>query len=169
MGLADLAEGIEVTTEQRDRGVAAVDRTPADLADRLGAIEADFPCDGATAATLVEAYAEGRDVAAAAAVAELPPITAAKTLHRLGEAVTPLSPAGRAVVEDWLDGRLPRHEALALAGCSEVEFALAVYVATHEPHPAGRAALEGALTDRDATGDRRARLGDAVEAPGDGR
>jgi len=167
MGLAELAEGVEVTTEQRDRGVAAVDRTAADLDERLGAIEADLPCEGAAAATLVEAYADGRDVAAAAAVADLPPITAAKTLHRLGESVSPLSPVGREVVRDWIDGRLPRHEAVALAGCSADEFALATYVETHDPVPAGRAALEGALTSRDATADRQARLGEAIAEPDD--
>jgi hypothetical protein len=165
MGLADLAEGLEVTTEQRDRGVAAVDRTEGDLAERLAPVAGELPCDARTAAVLVEAYAAGRDVGAAAVVAELPPVTAAKTLHRLGESVSPLSPVGRDVVRDWLDGRVSRHEAIALAGCSDAAFALAVYVETHDPIPAAREALEGALTTRDATADRRASLGDALDEP----
>lgn len=165
MALGDIAEGIEVTTEQHDRGVATVDRTDASLTERLQDVAPALPCGAAAAATLLEAYAAGRDVSAAATVADLPPITAAKTLHLFGETVTPLSPVGREVVRDWVDGRLPRHEALALAGCGDGEFALAAYVETHDPIPAAREAAEGALTDRDATADRQARLGDAVAEP----
>lgn len=35
MGLADIAAGVEVTAEQRNRGVATVDRTDDSLAERL--------------------------------------------------------------------------------------------------------------------------------------
>ncbi|MFT4883088.1 MAG: hypothetical protein ACI8U4_000586, partial [Natronomonas sp.] len=35
MGLSDIADGLEVTAEQRDRGVAAADETGAPLAERL--------------------------------------------------------------------------------------------------------------------------------------
>ncbi|WP_267903105.1 DUF7858 family protein [Halobacterium bonnevillei] len=37
MGLTDIAEGVSVTTRQRDRGVASVDRTGESLADQLAA------------------------------------------------------------------------------------------------------------------------------------
>lgn len=167
MALSDIAAGIEVTTEQRDRGVASVDRTDGALADRLDDVAAELPCDAEAAATLVEAYAAGKSVGQSGRVAGLPPITAAKTLHRFGEQVCPLSPAGRDVVGDWLDGRLSRSEALALSGASEREFALATYVQTHEPSAEARAAAEGHLTSDDATGEKLAALGESVEA-GDG-
>jgi hypothetical protein len=146
MGLSEIAAGLEVTTEQRERGVAAVDRTDAALADRLEPYETDLPCDAATAATLVEAYAAGRSVGSAARVADLAPMRAAKTLYRLGESVSPLGPTGRSVVQDWIAGELSRSEALTLTRVSEAEFALAAYVETHDPIPGARAAVEGALT-----------------------
>lgn len=167
MSLGELAEGLEVTREQRESGVAAVDRTATGLEERLAALGDALPAGPAATATLVEAYAEGRDVSSAAAAADLPPITAAKTLHRLGETVSPASPVGREVVRDWLAGEMPRHEAEALADCSPAEFALAAYVETHDPLPAGQAALEGALARTDATAEREARLGDAVAEPDD--
>ena len=50
MGLSDIAEGVRVTEEQRDRGVASVDRTGASLAERLGSCAADLPTDAERAA-----------------------------------------------------------------------------------------------------------------------
>lgn len=145
MGLADIAAGVEVTTEQRDRGVATVDRTEQSLATRLTAVAEELPCDGETAATVVERYAGGGSVGAAARAAGIAPMTAAKTLHLLGESVSPVGPMGRDIVDDYLAGELPRTEARQLARVSETEFALAVYVATHDPLPDARAAVEDAL------------------------
>jgi hypothetical protein len=152
MGLSDIAAGVEVTTEQRDPGVATVDRTEGSLAERLAAVDSELPCDAETAATVVERYAGGGSVGAAARAAGVVPMTAAKTLHLLGESVSPVGPMGREILEDYLAGDLPRTEARQLARVSETEFALAVYVATHDPLPDGRAAVEDALaveTDAD--------------------
>jgi len=62
MALSDIAAGVEVTTRQRDRGVAAVDETDAPLPERLAPFADDLPCSAAAAATVVEAYAAGRSV-----------------------------------------------------------------------------------------------------------
>jgi hypothetical protein len=145
MGLAEIAAGLEVTTEQRDRGVATVDGTDEPLADRLAPVAADLPCDGEAAATIVERYAGGGSVGAAGRAAGVPPMTAAKTLHLLGESVWPLGDLARDVVRDWLAGELSRADALELARASEREFALAVYVETHDPLPEARAAVADAL------------------------
>jgi hypothetical protein len=148
MGLADIADGLSVTTQQRDRGVASVDRTDGSLADRLRELDGDLPCDASTAAAVAEAYASGGSVGAAADEAALPPTTAAKTLHRLGfEGLTPFSPLQRDILEDWLAAECTRADALELTGASEREFALATYVATHDPIPGGAAAVESALSD----------------------
>lgn len=146
MGLDDIAAGLEVTTEQRDRGVATVDRTEESLADRLAPVAGRLPCEAETAATVVERYAGGGSVGAAGRAAGIAPMDAAKTLHLLGESVCPLGPTGRDVVADYLSGQLPRTEAIELARASETEFALAVYVQTHDPIPEARAAVEDALT-----------------------
>lgn len=167
MELSEIAAGIEVTTEQRDHGVASVDRTAGTLAERLDEHGSQLPCDAERAATLLEAYTTGKSVGDAGRAAGLSPMTAAKTLHLCGEQVCPLTPRQRTILDDWLDGRLSRSDAVQLTGVSKREFALATYVATHEPVADARAALEGALTDTDATADRQASLGDAVERPTD--
>lgn len=144
MALSDLAAGLETTEEQRDRGVATVDAT-ADLEARLSAFAADLPCTAGEAATVVEAYADGRGVGASARAAGLAPITGAKVLHLLGEPVDPLSPTAAAVVQDWLDAQIPRSDAIRLAGVGEREFALGAYVRTHDPLPGVREAVGTAL------------------------
>lgn len=159
MGLSEIAAGLEVTAEQRESGVATVDRTDAALAERLAPIADALPCTAEAAATLLDAYAEGKSVGDAGAVAGLAPITAAKTLHRFGESVAPLSPLGMEILEDWLAGDLSRREAMELAGASETEFALATYVATHDPLPEARDAAEGALA---VAGDRTDGLADTM-------
>ncbi|MHB9287325.1 hypothetical protein ACKVMT_09845 [Halobacteriales archaeon Cl-PHB] len=146
MGLSEIAAGVEVTIEQRDRGVAAVDDTDATLADRLAPLTDDLPCGVDAAATVVERYAAGGSLGTAASAAGLPEVTAAKTLHLLGESVSPVGPTGREVVRDWIAGELSRTEALELARVGETAFALAVFVETHEPLPEGRAAIEAALS-----------------------
>jgi hypothetical protein len=162
MGLSELAAGLEVTESQEARGVATVDTTDADLAERLAPFEESLPCAPGEAATVLERYAEGASIGAAAHAAGVAPVTAAKTLHLLGESVSPLGPTGRDIIRDWIAGDLSRSEALELARVGETEFALATYVETHEPIEAACAAVEGVLaadrlTDEsplaDATGD----------------
>lgn len=166
MGLDEVAAGLELTYEQRERGVASVDRTPVPLAERLAPYAPELPCEAAAAATLLERYAAGGSVGAAARAAAVPPMTAAKTLHRLGETVTPATPTARAIVADWIAGELSRSEAATLARLSPAEFALAAYVETHDPIPGARAAVEGELTvGGDAAALERAALGDALEDP----
>jgi hypothetical protein len=145
MVLSDIAEGVEVTTEQREYGVASTDETGASLVERLAPFGEELPCSPVTAATLVEAYAEGASVGRAAAVAELPETTAAKTLYLLGEPIDPLSPTATTVLEDWMAGRISRNEARELVGVGDDEFALAVYVATHDPIDGIEAAIADAL------------------------
>ena len=146
MGLSDIAAGVEVTAEQRDHGVATVDETAASLADRLAEHADALPCAVDEAATVVEVYAEGQAIGTAARVADIAPTTAAKTLHLLGEQVTPLGPTARDVVRDWLHGDLARTEALELTGATEREFALAAYVETHDPIPDAREAVADTLS-----------------------
>lgn len=146
MGLSDIAAGLEVTAEQRDRGVAATDETETPLAERLAQFESALPCSAAEAASLVEAYGEGASIDRAAAVAGVPPTTAAKTLYLLGEPVDPLSPTAKRVLDDWLAGELSRTEARQLANVGEAEFALGAYIATHQPIEAAESVVADALS-----------------------
>jgi hypothetical protein len=150
MVLSDIAAGIEVTTEQRDRGVPTVDDTDADLASRLEPHADGLPCTAAAAATLLDSYFAGASVGAAASDASVAPTTAAKALFRCGvTGVSPLAPTARDVVRDWLSGDLSRADALALTGADEADFALAAYVESHDPVDALVAAVEA---ERDAGG-----------------
>jgi len=168
MGLSEIAAGIEVVDEQRERGVATVDRTDEPLAERLAPYAGDLPCNPDAAATLVEAYAGGKSVGDAARAAGVAPTDGAKTLHLFGESVSPVGPMGRDIVGDWLAGRLPRTEAVELAGVSERAFALAAYVETHDPIPGAREAVEGALAPGgDGAVDKRDALGDTMPDAGD--
>lgn len=133
MGLADIARGIQVTTEQQERGIATGDGTATSLATRLERVSETLPCHPEEAGALIEAYVEGASIERAAAVAEVTATTAAKTLYLLGEPIDPLTPSGMRIVEDWLEGELSRNDAMTLAGVGESEFALGVYVATHDP------------------------------------
>jgi hypothetical protein len=142
--LEEIAAGIEVTAEQVDRGVATVDDTGTDVETRLEPFADDLPCDVGSAVRLVAAYAEGVSVGTAARRAGLAPTTGAKTLHRLGEPVSPLTPTDRTVVDDFLAARVSRTEAIRLVG-DETDFALGVYARTHEPLPGAREAVEGLL------------------------
>lgn len=145
MGLSEIAAGIEVTAEQEEQGVATVDDTDATLEERLAGFAGALPCSPGEAAAAVKQYAAGGSVGAAAAAAGVPAVTAAKTLHLLGESVSPVGPVGRDVVQDWVAGELSRSEAEELARVSGVEFPLAAYVETHEPLEGARAAVEGVL------------------------
>ncbi|GAA0261663.1 DUF7858 family protein [Halobacterium noricense] len=152
MGLADIAEGVTVTTRQRERGVASVDRTTESLASRLTVFDDDLPVSADAAATMAEAYAGGTSVGDAATEAGVAPTTAAKTLHRLGfEGLSPFSPLQREMLDDWLTAQCSRADALELTGANEREFALAAFVATHEPNEGAAGAVESALSNaRDA-------------------
>lgn len=153
MGLSEIAAGVEVTAEQRDRGVATIDETDTSLADRLASHEEELPCEPEAAATVVEVYAEGQSIGTAARVAGVAPMTAGKTLHLLGEQVTPLGPTAREILRDWIAGELSRTEALELTGVSEREFALAAFVETHAPIAGARAAVASRLTPAGANRD----------------
>jgi hypothetical protein len=168
VALEELAAGLEVTTEQHERGVAVVDRTAADLTERLRPFAADLPCEPGAAATLVESYARGESVGDAARAAGLAPVTGAKTLHLLGEPVSPLGPTGRELVRDWLAAELSRTEAIELAGATETEFGLAAYVETHDPLPGAREAVAAAFEDgENAAVAKRDRLGETMSGVDD--
>jgi hypothetical protein len=148
MGLSDIADGIEVTEQQEESGVATVDTTDRSLADRLDPFAEELPCSATAAATILEQYSRGKSVGEAGRAGGVAPITAAKTLHLLGESVSPVSTMGADIVQDWIAGHLSRTEALELTQVGPEEFALAVYVETHEPIEAACAAIEGVLAAR---------------------
>jgi hypothetical protein len=152
MGLSEIAAGVTVTEHQQERGVATVDDTDATLSKRLAEFEESLPCSASAAATILERYAAGGSVGAAGRAAGVPPVTAAKALHMLGESVSPAGPSARDVVRDWIAGDLSRTDALTLSRLGDTEFALAVYVETHEPIEAACAAVEGLLAAREETG-----------------
>lgn len=166
--LSDIADGLEVTTRQRDRGVATVDDT-GDLRERLAEFAADLPCDGRAAATIIEGHTSGKAVGKSARAAGVAPMTAAKTLHLLGfEGVSPLTPEAHEILRDWLSADLSRADAETLTGASETEFALATFVETHDPIPGGHEAVESALaSDGDARISKRDGLAEAMSSPND--
>jgi len=148
--LSDIADGLEVTTEQRDRGVASVDATDEPLRERLAEFADDLPCDATSAAEIVEAHTVGTSVGDAAHGAGVAPITAAKTLHLLGcEGVSPLTPRAHEILRDWLAADLSRTEARELTGANETEFALATFVETHDPLDGAREVVSGFRSMRD--------------------
>ncbi|WP_049893694.1 DUF7858 family protein [Halogranum rubrum] len=168
MGLEDIAAGIEVTTEQCDRGLATVDDTDAELVERFAPHASTLPCTPEAAATVVETHTTGTSVGESAREAGLTPMTAAKVLHRCGVAgVTPLSPMAREILRDWLAGELPRSDALALTDATQTEFALATYIETHDAVPALEEAVEGTLTpETNATVAKRDALGETMSDTG---
>lgn len=169
MALSDIADGLEVTTRQRERGVATVHGADAPLARRLERFSDDLPCEPAEAAAVVEAFVAGHSVGESARDAGVAPVTAAKALHLLGvDGASPLSPRGREVLRDWLDADLSRSDALALTGASEREFALAAFVETHDPLDGAREVVESALSPQgDAMVEKRDALGETMSDVGD--
>ncbi|MFB6134057.1 MAG: hypothetical protein ABEJ55_03635 [Halanaeroarchaeum sp.] len=165
MGLADIAAGVSVTERQRDRGVATVDRTAPTLEATVGRYEDDLSCSVSVGARLVDAYAGGDSVGAAASAAGVPAVTAAKTLHLLGfEGLSPLSPLGRDVLRDWLDGAIGRSDAIALSGASAATFSLAAFVETHDPLPHAAERIATALqASENATVAKRDALADTMD------
>lgn len=164
MGLSDIAAGIEITETQEESGVATVDATDTTLADQLAPFAEQLPCSPSAAATVLERYTAGAAIGPAARAGDVAPMTAAKTLHLLGESVSPLGPTGRDVLRDWIAGDLSRTEALELTRLSESEFALATYVETHDPVEDACAAIEGVLAARSVP---EQALTDAVGGPTD--
>lgn len=164
MTLSEIADGLEVTTRQREHGVATADDTESPLRERLAAFDDRLPCPPERAAELVATYAEGAHVGRAAAVAELPRTTAAKTLYLLGEPIDPLTPTAKRALEDWLAGELSRTEARTLAGVGDREFALGAYVATHDPIDGAESVVAGAMSvdDADPLADARSDLDDLI-------
>lgn len=168
MGLADIAEGIEVTSEQCDRGLATVDDTDGSLVERFEPHAERLPCTPEAAATVVETHTTGTSVGDSAETAGIAPMTAAKVLHRCGVAgVTPLSPMARDVLRDWLAGELSRTDALALTDATEAAFALATYIETHDAVAELEEAVEGTLSpETNATVAKRDALGETMTNPG---
>lgn len=166
MDLADIADGLEVTAEQRDRGVAAVDRTGEDLVDRLAPHADALPCTPEATATVVRSHTAGTSVGESARSAGIAPVTAAKALHRCGiGGVCPLAPTAREVVRDWVAGELSRAEALELTGADGAEFALAAYVESHDPVPDLVAAVDAAVAGSDAAVGKRDSLAETMSDP----
>jgi len=169
MGLSDIAAGIEVHDRQRDRGVPTVDATGDDLVARLESHADALPCTPEAAASVLETYAAGTSVGDCAREAGIPPMTAAKLLHRCGiTGLSPLAPTARDIVRDWLNGDLPRTEAVELVGADEADFALATYVETHDAVPELADAVAGALEpDSNATVAKRDALAETMSSLGD--
>lgn len=167
MSLSDIADGLEVTAEQRTRGVPTVDETESDLSERFRPHADALPCTPEAAATIVDSFEGGGSVGDVGREAGVAPVTAAKVLHRCGVGgICPLAPTAREIVRDWLAGELSRSDAIALTSADEVEFALTTYVETHDPVPELSDAVAGvADTERSATVEKRDRLGDALDAP----
>jgi hypothetical protein len=169
MGLSDIAAGIEVHERQRDRGVPTVDATGEDAVARLDAHADALPCTPEAAATVLETYAAGTSVGECAREAGVPPMTAAKLLHRCGiTGLSPLAPTARDILRDWLDGELPRTEAVELIGADEADIALATYVETHDPVPELADAVAGVLEpDANAAVAKRDALAETMSSVGD--
>lgn len=145
MGLSDIAAGIEIREQQRERGVPTVDATSGDLRSRFEERADALPCTPAAATSVIEAYTAGTSIGDCAREAGIAPMTAAKLLHRCGvTGLSPLAPTARRVLRDWLSGDVPRSEAVELVG-DEADFALAAYIETHDPIPDLAEAVEGAL------------------------
>lgn len=164
MSLSDIAEGLVTSQRQQDRGVAVVDRTDRSLAVVLEEYTEALAPDASTAADLVRAYTSGESVGDAAHTAGMPPVEAAKTLHRLGfEGLTPMSPLARDILQDWLRAEISRADALALTDASEREFALATYIETHDPLAGARETIRNVLSsDADAMVEKRDALADTM-------
>lgn len=169
MGLAEIAAGVECVDRQEDHGVATVDETGSDLADRLTPFADALPCAVPTATTVVEEHAAGKPIETAATTAGIPPITAAKTLHLLGvDGVWPLGQRAHEIIRDWLDARLSRSEARELTGATETEFQLATFIETHEAIDGAREAIEPALeVGANATTDKHALLKETMSTVDD--
>ena len=168
MPLSDIAEGLEITTRQRNRGVATVDDTDATLSERLSAYESDLPCDPVAAATVIETHTAGNSVGDSAQAAGVEPVIAAKALHLLGvSGINPLGPMSREIVRDWLAGGIARSEAVALTGGNETEFALAAFIETHDPIDGATAAIEGAFEGGERSTQKRDLLADTMTDAGE--
>ncbi len=167
--LSEIADGIELTERQRDRGIATVDETDKTLAEGLVEHADELPCQPATAATVVDTYTAGRSVGDVAREAGVTPMTAAKTLHLLGiEGLSPLAPRAREIVRDWQRGELSRTDAETLVQASETEFALAAFIEAHDPIDGVTELTGAALAEHgDAAVDKRDRLAETMSGVGE--
>ena len=137
-----------MTATQEKREVAVADETDATLTERLRPSADAFPCPPVTAVAVLERHAAGSSAGGAGRATGVAPIIAGKTLHLIGEPVSPVGLTGREVVRDWIDGWLSRTEAPDFAGVTETEFVLAAYVETCEPIEAAQRAVEGLPTTK---------------------
>ena len=169
MALADIAEGVRVVETQNHRDVAVVDAAGGSLADRLEPCASALPCSLAVAARLARRFAAGASVERSAEAADVTRTVAAKTLHLLGfVGVVTVDPADRAVVRRWIDGEIDRTAARRRTDLEAERFALTAYVETHDPLPAGRAALEpGLATTDDVVSDQQRALEETMSDPTD--
>lgn len=146
MGLAEIAEGMQFTTQQQNRDVHPIDDTTTDLTARLQDYAESLPCSPDTAALVVREYTREMAVAPAAEAADLSLVTAIKLLHRCGvPGLSPLSESDRERLVEWLDGVRPRSDIVNHAEVTERELALATYLETHQVIPELKSALWGQL------------------------
>lgn len=149
MGLAEIAEGMEFTTQQQDRDVHPIDDTTTDLSARLQDHREALPCSPDTATAVIEEYTREMAVAPAAEAADISSMTAIKLLYRCGvTGLSPLSESDQQVLTEWLCGVRPRSDILNHAGIDEQDLALATYLETHQVIPELKAALRGHLEPR---------------------
>lgn len=167
--LSEIADGIELTECQHDRGVAAVDETGETLTEGLAEHAEELPCQPTRAATIVDAYTAGRSVGDVARETGVTPMTAAKTLHLLGvDGLSPLAPRAREIVRDWQRGELSRTDAETLVQAGETEFALAAYIEAHDPIDGVAELTAAALVEHgDAAVDKRDRLAETMSGVGE--
>ena len=136
MTLSEIAAGIEVTSEQRDRGAAVVDDTDVPAVERFREHADALPCTPEAVATLVDAYTVGSSVGEAAGEAGVAPMVAAKALYRCGlTGVRPLAPSRRGGGGGAGGGAGRPPPGGARAGGGGAAFALATHAETHDPVP----------------------------------
>lgn len=169
MGLSEIAADLTITESQEPTGVAVVDETATDLESGLEQFAGELPRTPAMAADVIEAYVGGAPVDEAGRQAGVPPMTAAKILHLVGfDGLTPLTPTGNKILDDWLGARLSRSEAIELTSATPAEFELATYMATTEPIPGAREVVEStvdAALASDPLADTRSDATDFYEPP----
>lgn len=132
MTLSNIADGIVVTDEQDDRGVAVVDDTDAALAADLDRYADDLPCSPAQAAAAAEAYRGGGSLEAAARAADLAPVRARAALCLLGVQSVAPEPELRRQIRAFVDGEASLDAVERRTEAEEASLALAAYVESHD-------------------------------------
>lgn len=133
MALSDIAAELEFTIKQEEQGVPTSTNQIQSLREQLRCCEDDLPCDVKAAEILLEQYRQGVSISDAAIAADLPETIATITLFLLGQSVEPLSSNTNKIIKDWVDGSISTREAERAVGENEIEFAIAAFIATHEP------------------------------------